>query len=376
MLFMPLIVPFYLENGLRGQDVFTLQAIYSIAIVVAEVPSGYLSDFWGRKNTIVLGSFLGFIGFFTYSFSYGFTGFLIAELILGLGQSMVSGADSALLYDTLKSKNQELKYVKHEGRISGTGNFAEAIAGISASFIVAWGLRYTVYFQSLVALIAIPASFMLIEPEIISRKVKLSIKEFTGIIKDTLYINKELRRRIFFSSVIGSATLSMAWFAQLFFNEIGVPVKFYPILWTGLNLIIVPFSFFAYKIENRLGRINTLILIAFFVVSGYVFNACFLSYYGIVMLFVFYSVRGIATPVLKNYINERVTSNNRATVLSIRNLFIRIIFASIAPVFGYISGHFSLSMALILGGSFFFVLLLLLILPEVIYGRFNNKVKS
>ena len=85
MLYMPIIVLFYQENGLSLRDVLTLQAIYSIAIIVLEIPSGYLADVWGRKNTIILGAILGTLGFAVYSFSYGFLGFLIAELILGIG---------------------------------------------------------------------------------------------------------------------------------------------------------------------------------------------------------------------------------------------------------------------------------------------------
>ena len=97
MLFMPIIVLFYQDNGLEMQDIFTLKAVYSIAIVLLEIPSGYLADVLGRKKTLIIGAFLGFFGFVIYDFSFGFWGFLIAELTLGLGQSLISGADSALL---------------------------------------------------------------------------------------------------------------------------------------------------------------------------------------------------------------------------------------------------------------------------------------
>jgi MFS family permease len=97
MLFMPIVVLFYKDNGLEMRHVFILQAIYSVAIVVLEIPSGYVADVLGRKITLVIGTILGFLGFLSYSFSYGFIGFLIAEVILGLGQSLISGADSALL---------------------------------------------------------------------------------------------------------------------------------------------------------------------------------------------------------------------------------------------------------------------------------------
>jgi len=76
---MPIIVLFFQENGLSMKEVFLLQSIFSIGIILFEIPSGYFSDVIGRKKTIILGCIFGFLGFSIYSFSYGFLGFLIAE---------------------------------------------------------------------------------------------------------------------------------------------------------------------------------------------------------------------------------------------------------------------------------------------------------
>ena len=76
----------------------------------------------------------------------------------------------------------------------------------------------------------------------------------------------------------------------------------------------------------------------------------------IVTLLVFYFCRGIATPVLKDYINRITTSDIRATILSIRSLLIRAFFAAIAPLFGYLTDHFSLRQAFIMLGIVFIVL--------------------
>ena len=117
MMTMPIIVLFYQENGLGMTEVLTLQAVYSIAIVALEIPSGYAADVWGRKTTLIIGSILGVVGFSIYSFSFGFWGFFAAELTLGIGQSFISGSDSAMLYDSLKSNNRQSDYLKYEGRI-------------------------------------------------------------------------------------------------------------------------------------------------------------------------------------------------------------------------------------------------------------------
>ena len=87
MLYMPIVVPFYESNGLSMRDIMVLQGIYSVAIVILEIPSGYLADMIGRRKTLIIGALFGSMGFIVYSFSFGFIGFLVAEIILGIGQS-------------------------------------------------------------------------------------------------------------------------------------------------------------------------------------------------------------------------------------------------------------------------------------------------
>lgn len=98
-LVMPVVVLFYQDNGMGMQEIFMLKSIYSIAIVVLEIPSGWMADMWGRKKTLILGAVLGSAGFLMYSFSFGFFAFAMAEIVLGAGHSFVSGADSAMLYE-------------------------------------------------------------------------------------------------------------------------------------------------------------------------------------------------------------------------------------------------------------------------------------
>ena len=116
MLFMPTIVLFFQENGLSLFDIMLIQAVYSVAIAVLEIPSGYVADLLGRKMAMVIGTFLGFLGILIYSMSYGFWGFLPAALAMGIGQSFVSGSDTALMYDSLLDMGRSKEFVKFEGR--------------------------------------------------------------------------------------------------------------------------------------------------------------------------------------------------------------------------------------------------------------------
>lgn len=356
MLTMPIVVLFYKDNGLDMSQVFILQAIYSISIVALEIPSGYFADVLGRKNSIIAGTILGFLGFSIYSFSYGFIGFVIAEVALGFGQSMISGADSALLYDSLIDNGSEKDYLKHEGRMTSVGNFAEAIAGISGGLLAGLSLRYPYYGQTVVAFIGIPAAVCLIEPKVSQIKIGLRWRDITDIVKFSLIKNHRLRWNIIYSSVVGASTLAMAWFVQPWFIRANLPVGMFGITWTILNLSVGITALYAYRIELKLGRLNTSALFTIILAIGFIASGWIASYWGVIFIFLFYLARGITEPILKDNINRITPSNMRATVLSVRSFIIRIIFALLCPLYGWSIDRLSLQAALIIAGVIFTLL--------------------
>ncbi len=376
MLFMPIVVPFYEENGLAMKDIMLLQAIYSVAIVILEIPSGYLADVIGRRRTLILGSVFGTLGFATYSLSHGFTGFLVAEIILGIGQSCISGADSAMLYDSLLERGEEKKYTRFEGRITSLGNIAEAIAGIIGGLLAGISLRIPYLAQSFVAFIALPAAITLVEPVRKMPLINRGIMEIFQIARFALFKDRPLRRNILFSAITGTSTLTMAWFAQPFFEHAGIDILYFGILWTTLNLTVALTSYNAHHLEKRIGQSRSILLIAVALPLGYLALSRFQQAWGLIILYLFYLVRGYATPVLKDYINRVTASHIRATVLSVRNFIIRLFFALTGPLLGWVKDIYSLPQALTLAG---FVFLAFCIMAAILFlssGKEMDEVRD
>lgn len=366
---MPIVVLFYQDNDMGMEEIFVLKAIYSVAIVVMEIPSGWMADVWGRKKTLVLGSILGSAGFLIYSFSFGFWAFVIAEIILGIGHSFVSGADSAMLYDSLKAGNQTGKYTREEGRMASAGNFAEAVAGVVGGFLAAISLRTPFYFQFAVAAMAIPAALTMVEPRMHTIEHIHSVKKLARNIRNTFINDRDLRIAIMLSAVTGTATLTFAWFVQPFFKAIGLPVEWFGIFWTALNLTVGVSSVVAHRVELFLGRRWSILLVIGLLSAGYFLAGVSISYWGLAFLFLFYLTRGLATPIFKNYVNQYTGSDVRATMLSVRNFMIRIAFAGIGPLLGWITDHISLNTAFILAGGIYLVSAVVVVFPWLKRGE-------
>jgi len=354
-LIMPIIVLFYQDNGLTMTEIFWLKSVYSIGIVAFEIPSGYFADVWGRKKTLIVGTLLTTFGFSVYGFSSGFWQFLVAELVLGIGQSFISGADSAMLYDSLKFDKKEKEYTKYEGRVISVGNFSEAIAGIFGGLLATISLRTPFIAQAIVAAIAIPAALTLVEPPSNLRNRIKGVNDILNVLKFTLIKHSRLRNFILFSSLIGAATLTFAWFIQPFLIEIKMPLPLFGVVWTILNLTVGFASIFSHLIVRNFKEKQITGFIYISLAAGFFITGLWINYFMLILIFIIYIIRGIATPVLKDYIHTLVSSDIRATALSLRDMFIRIIFAITGPVWGWVIDHHSLKAGFYSAGIFFFI---------------------
>ena len=337
MLSMPIIVIFFQDHGLSLAQIMQLQAAYSLSVAIFEIPSGYIADLFGRKKTIVLSTLFSFFGFLIFSFFSGFNEFIIAEICVGIGGSLMSGSDTALMYDTLIEENEQKTYTKVEGKNYAIGNFSESIAGVVGGLLAVNHLYLPVYLQTIILFFSIPISLSLIEPKV-NKKLALSFQSIKNVLYFSLIKNLKLKWLIIFSSFMGVATLSIAWLAQPFFQQINIPILYFGLLWALLNLSAGISSFNSHKFNLK----YNIYIYSFFMIVSFILLSWCQSLVGLIFIFIIYIIRGLVTPILKNLINISISSEKRATVLSIRSFIIRISFATIAPFLGFIADKESL----------------------------------
>jgi MFS family permease len=97
MLVIPVWVPYLATHGITMRQFMELQAVFAIVILCGEVPSGLLSDLWGRKKTLLLGTMLKAVSFSLLPLWSTYEGFLFYHLTMGIALSMISGRRGAPL---------------------------------------------------------------------------------------------------------------------------------------------------------------------------------------------------------------------------------------------------------------------------------------
>ena len=84
-----------------------LEVIGTTFLIALQLPTGALADLIGRKKTIVLGWLVTGIGNILFAHAVDFPSFIATYLVVNFGFALVSGADMALIYDSLKEAGQE-----------------------------------------------------------------------------------------------------------------------------------------------------------------------------------------------------------------------------------------------------------------------------
>jgi MFS family permease len=357
MVAMPVIVLFFQDLGLSVREVFILQTVFALTVIFLEVPSGYIADLLGRKLTLVTGAAFSVIGFGMYAVADGFWMLLFGEMVVAVSTSFISGADVALLYDSLLQMGREKEFGLIQGKMLSWGSFSEGVAGILGGVLALVSLRTPVIFQVFIMFLSVPLAFSLVEP--IRHKLdttKSSWSNIIRIVKYSLHEHAEIKWLVVYAGVVSASTLAMVWFIQPYFTFVELPLLWFGVAWAALQFSVAIFFRYAHDYERWMGRRRALISLVVLSFLGYLLLSSISVLWGIVFIFLFYFVRGIHNVVLTDYINRLVSSDIRATVLSVKAMMSRVIFALVGPFVGWIADVWTLQTALFCSGFIFLVL--------------------
>ncbi len=143
----------YMSRILPMEQVIQLSAIYYLSVFVLEVPSGYFSDRFGRKVTLLLAAFSMIIANSCFILGGSFAWFAVAQFFLAAGIAMQSGTDTAFHYDSLKVLGREHEYQQREAKAEQWGLTMLAIAAFSGGALGLIDLRLAYGFSLLSAVV-------------------------------------------------------------------------------------------------------------------------------------------------------------------------------------------------------------------------------
>ncbi len=348
-LVVPVLIPYYIAHGLNATQIFTIQAAYHAAVLVLEIPSGYLADVIGRKKTLVLGSLFFPLSLSLYAFTGSFLTFVLAECSIAVANSMRSGCDSALMYDTLIHLGRESDYRRFEGRSFLYTRIGTSLAAVVGGFLAVRSLHLPFYVNVATYCLIPPVVLTLVEP---ARKKRESHSPLLDILRISgqCFRHRRLRWLMLMAALVQSVSVTGVWTYFLYFRSLGLKLALYGVLFAVFQLASAFGSSQAHAVSHRLGEKASLASLlgigAMFVALGAVLSPAMVAL--IVPLALLW---GFGWPVFLDSFNRLTVSEIRATVLSVASMCGSVMFVIISPLFGKLVDAVGLSKSfLALGG--------------------------
>jgi MFS family permease len=275
----------------------------------------------------------------------------MAEMMLGVAISLVSGADTALVYDTLKEAGREEQYLRVEGRMGGIAGYSEATGGLIGAWLASFSLVYPFYLLFVFNLMAICIILSLREPE---RETTIHAgpdpKRMLTYLRSTFWQNRSILWLTINGSVGGVATFLIVWYSQAYMDLVQIPIVYFGVAWAVFHVVMGSFSLWAAKIEQRLGSYQVFLAMAVLTVVSYVLLGAIEHVLGLVFIALLYATRGVRTVLVRKHLNRQLSSDLRATALSVYSFIFRIIWAVFGTFFGWLTGLYSLPTSFIVAG--------------------------
>lgn len=351
-------IPFLLEWGqLNFTKAFLLQAWFVFWIFLLEIPTGVVADKFGRKASILLSGIFTSLSFFTYTIRPDFYLFLFAEFLGALGFALISGAEGAMIYDTLKQikKTSESKRAFANYHISGT--LGIILAFPTGSMLVGNlgipypnNLAFVVFLTGFIIMASAAVSLLLQEPKRTrpaETYIQMGIKGFHYLSR-----HKRLRPLAFNYALISAITFFMYWLYQPIAGSAGIDIKYYGFIGASYNILAILLLSKVKLWEKIIGPRNLLYITAFipgifYIILGFT-KIIWIMLPSVLLIA---SFRGLREPLFSHYMNYYIKSSNRATVLSSINMLQKLVTMILYPLIGFLL-DISLDYTLVLLGLF------------------------
>ncbi len=315
------LVPFFTQWGkISFSQLMVLQTFFLVAVFLLEAPTGAVADKFGRKISIFLGALCTALGVLVYTSEPSYALFFVGELLWAFGTAFISGADSSLLYDSLKQSKDEKKSKKILGRFASLDLIALMIAAPIGGLIAhSYGLEYAMFFMLIPLLLASCVALTVREPTLGRKKAqKRSYVETLRGGFSFFLTHRILKLMAFDSAISFSLVFFTIWVYQYKLQELGLPLSYYGFVHAGMVLtqicILNSFPF----LEKIVGKKSRLILLTN-IIPGF-----FLILLGVttsipVAIASAIIIVGCGLPrgtLYQNYMHKYIPSDRRATVLS------------------------------------------------------------
>ncbi|MDQ8193145.1 hypothetical protein QEH59_01820 [Coraliomargarita sp. SDUM461004] len=346
----PVYALLFLDYGLTLAQFGLLNGIWAATIVLLEVPSGALADTIGRRNLLLLAGVCMLLEMAVLLVApidgggWLFAFFVLNRVLSGTAEAAASGADEALVYDSLKAaglKDEWPRVLERVQRDTSLAFFFAMMIGAAVydprmvnAMLQFVGIDWVVEPAQLVRLPVLLTFFsgvivfcMALRMRETPRDCALSVRATlvqswrqTGMAARWIWATPLPFGILLAAMVIDSVVRQFLTLASEYWNVIEWPIATYGLIGSGMSLM----GLFVPRVARILTERNTPVW-NFLLTAGAVFVGLLglglaIPLWGIIPAVFLYASIQLTGFFVSRYLNEAAPSEQRATVLSFRGL--------------------------------------------------------
>lgn len=315
----------YLQRiqGFGLGEIGLIMGAFSILSMLAEIPTGYVGDRVGRRESLAIGNVLSVVFMAGYVLVDAPLGYFGIHAVWAFAWAFRSGTADAWLYELLAVDDDENEFTRVRSRAMTVELGFEALSAAAAGALVVfvgWGMPFIV--NGLIAAVGLP--ILLTSPSVdeyaetppaeAAEEDPFSIREAVEVLR--LQAGRpEVRWVVVYLALFFGLYSAVRTFEQPALDAVGVPVAALGLLYAGFKTVSAGAASATGWLSVQFGPKAVFGMLV--PVYGVAFVGVALAPALLIpLLFLNRSVRVVVQPIRDQYLNDRLTDTGRATVLS------------------------------------------------------------
>ena len=335
-------MPFWTLWAYKNLDsvflVTVVDAAFWTTMIAFQIPAGLIGDRYGRKTVLFLGEILFSVGVLTFGLSTEFWQYIVSNFVWALGVCFIVSGDTPFMYDTLlelkRSNEFTVIMLKATVVMYATNAGACVVGGILAH---TWRLDIPLLVAPAIAIMGSMTVFALKEPKV-DRNRMASYRTHLGEGLKHVLRSRAIMILILFQIVIEVGVYVMMIFRSIYMEEnLDLDYLEIGLFFSSFLIVAAVIIVFARNIGEILGEKWSLFFLYSAVFISFVIVFVVRAQIAIVTQYLIYVVAGIQGPIIFGYINQRVDSEHRSTIVSISVFIFTVILVVVEVAAGFLA---------------------------------------
>ena len=359
----PVFAVIYLDFGMTLEQFAMLNSIWAASIILAEVPSGALSDMIGRKKMIVAAGIFMVIEMVVWGFAPTsdldllFWILAINRILSGLAEAAASGADEALVYDSIDEAGKKEDWAKILQKVTRWQSFAFMIAlltggiiydpdvmnqacaflGFENSLTQQDTMRWPILLNLVTAVLTLLSACALRETE--NYQSKSDLLPLRAAFSQTWNVALWIARTPFALLVIlAAATVDsvIRMFITMnseYYRLISYPEVAFGIIGAVIALQGMVVARISREMTERFGPNQNFLIISVLALLSFIGIRFFIPHFGVIFAMLLFAAMGMTGFCTSYYLNKTADKSIRATLLSFKGLALNLGYGGIGILY-------------------------------------------